>query len=118
MRVWQTRRTAPPTSPARTNETDVRLSLEPGTAPGVAQAVRTGVGFLDHMLDLLARHALVDLSVAANGDLHVDAHHTAEDVGIVLGQAIDRAVGDKRGIHRYGWAMVPMDESLAQVAST
>ena len=97
-----------------TNETTVRLSLDldgTGTA-----TVKTGVGFLDHMLDLLARHALVDLTVEATGDLHVDAHHTAEDVGIVLGQAIDRAVGDKRGIHRYGWAMVPMDESLAQVA--
>ena len=98
----------------KTNETAVRLSLNlDGT--GTAQ-VSTGVGFLDHMLDLLARHSLCDLAIEASGDLHVDAHHTAEDVGIVLGQAIDRAVGDKRGIHRYGWAMVPMDESLAQVA--
>ncbi len=98
----------------KTNETDVRLSLNlDGTG---AAAVRTGVGFLDHMLDLLARHALVDLTVEAIGDLQVDAHHTAEDVGLTLGQAIDRAVGDKRGIHRYGWAIVPMDESLAQVA--
>ena len=98
----------------QTNETQVRLSLNlDGTG---AATVHTGVGFLDHMLDLLARHALFDLTVQASGDLHVDAHHTAEDVGIVLGQAIDRAVGDKRGIHRYGWAMVPMDESLAQVA--
>ena len=99
----------------KTNETSVTLSLNlDGT--GAAAAVRTGVGFLDHMLDLLARHSLVDLTVDATGDLHVDAHHTAEDVGIVLGSAIDRAVGDKRGINRYGWAMVPMDESLAQVA--
>jgi imidazoleglycerol-phosphate dehydratase len=97
-----------------TNETQVRLSLNlDGTG---AATVHTGVGFLDHMLDLLARHALVDLTVEATGDLHVDAHHTAEDIGIVLGQAIERAVGDKRGINRYGWAMVPMDESLAQVA--
>ncbi len=98
----------------RTNETTVGLSLNldgTGTA-----TVKTGVGFLDHMLDLLARHGLFDLTVEATGDLHVDAHHTAEDVGIVLGQAIDRAVGDKRGIGRYGWAIVPMDESLAQVA--
>ena len=78
--------------------------------------MKTGVGFLDHMLDLLTRHALMDLTVDAAGDLHVDAHHTVEDVGIVLGQAIDRAIGDKRGINRYGWAIIPMDESLAQVA--
>jgi imidazoleglycerol-phosphate dehydratase len=68
------------------------------------------------MLDLLARHSLIDLTVEATGDLHVDAHHTVEDVGIVLGQAIEKALGDKRGIYRYGWAIVPMDESLAQVA--
>ena len=98
----------------KTNETSVSLSLDLD-GHGAAK-VHTGVGFLDHMLDLLARHAMVDLAVDATGDLHVDAHHTAEDVGIVLGQAIDRAVGDKRGINRYGWAVVPMDESLAQVA--
>jgi imidazoleglycerol-phosphate dehydratase len=68
------------------------------------------------MLDLLGRHSLVDLDLTAEGDLHVDFHHTVEDVGIVLGQAIEKAVGDKRGIYRYGWAIVPMDESLAQVA--
>jgi imidazoleglycerol-phosphate dehydratase len=68
------------------------------------------------MLDLLSRHSLIDLDVTADGDLQVDAHHTVEDVGIVLGQAIEKAVGDKRGIQRYGWAIVPMDESLAQVA--
>ena len=79
-------------------------------------SIHTGVGFVDHMLDLLARHSLVDLNVEAEGDLQVDAHHTVEDVGIVLGQALERALGDKRGIHRYGWAIVPMDESLAQVA--
>ena len=68
------------------------------------------------MLDLLGRHGLFDLEVHAEGDLHVDAHHTVEDVGIVLGQALEKALGDKRGIRRYGWAIVPMDESLAQVA--
>jgi imidazoleglycerol-phosphate dehydratase len=98
----------------KTKETDVRLALN--LDGGGNAAVRTGVGFFDHMLDLLARHALMDLSVHADGDLHVDAHHTVEDVGICLGQAIERALGDKRGIHRYGWAIVPMDESLAQVA--
>src|SRR3989441_5016867 len=98
----------------KTKETDIRLALNlDGT--GKASA-RTGVGFFDHMLDLLARHSLIDLSVDAKGDLDVDAHHTVEDVGIVLGQAIEKALGDKRGIYRYGWAIVPMDESLAQVA--
>jgi imidazoleglycerol-phosphate dehydratase len=77
---------------------------------------RTGVGFFDHMLDLLGRHSLIDIDAEAKGDLHVDAHHTVEDVGIVIGQCLDKAIGDKRGIHRYGWAIVPMDESLAQVA--
>jgi len=92
----------------------VRLSLDldgSGTS-----SIHTGVGFLDHMLDLLARHSLVDLSVEAEGDLQVDAHHTVEDVGIVLGQVLEKALGEKRGIYRYGWAIVPMDESLAQVA--
>lgn len=98
----------------KTKETNVRLSLDldgSGTS-----SIHTGVGFLDHMLDLLARHSLIDLSVEAEGDLQVDAHHTVEDVGIVLGQALEKALGDKRGIYRYGWAIVPMDESLAQVA--
>src|SRR3954463_10020972 len=98
----------------KTKETDIRLALNLDGS-GKA-AVRSGIGFFDHMLDLLARHSLIDLSLDAKGDLDVDAHHTVEDVGIVLGQAIDKAVGEKRGIHRYGWAIVPMDESLAQVA--
>ena len=98
----------------QTRETKIELSLDlDGKGRASAQ---TGVGFFDHMLDLLARHSLIDLTVAAQGDLQVDAHHTVEDVGIVLGQALDKALGDKRGIHRYGWAMVPMDETLAQVA--
>src|SRR5437773_7812632 len=97
-----------------TKETNIRLALNlDGSGKSAA---RTGVGFFDHMLDLLARHSLIDLSIDAKGDLDVDAHHTVEDVGIVLGQAIDKALGDKRGIYRYGWAIVPMDESLAQVA--
>jgi imidazoleglycerol-phosphate dehydratase len=98
----------------QTKETKIELSLD---LDGKGRAsVQTGVGFFDHMLDLLARHSLIDLTVAAQGDLQVDAHHTVEDVGIVLGQALDKALGDKRGIHRYGWAIVPMDETLAQVA--
>ncbi len=97
-----------------TKETKIRLSLN---LDGLGTcSAKTGVGFFDHMLDLLARHALIDLTVHAQGDLDVDAHHTVEDVGIVLGQAIEKTVGDKRGIYRYGWAIVPMDESLAQVA--
>ena len=98
----------------QTGETKVRVSL---TLDGSGRSdVTTGVGFLDHMLDLLARHGLIDLAVHAEGDLDVDAHHTVEDVGIVIGQCLERALADKKGIQRYGWAMVPMDESLAQVA--
>jgi len=97
-----------------TTETDITLSLD---LDGSGRAdIATGIGFLDHMLTSLARHALFDLTVAAKGDLHVDFHHTTEDVGIVLGQAIARAVGDKRGISRFGSALVPMDEALAEAA--
>ena len=75
----------------------------------------TGIGFFDHMLDQIARHALLDLDVQAAGDLHIDGHHTVEDVGITLGQALHRAVGDKKGIRRYGHAYVPLDEALSRV---
>jgi imidazoleglycerol-phosphate dehydratase len=98
----------------KTKETSIGLTLDlDGTG---AASIKTGVGFFDHMLDLLARHSLIDLTVQAAGDLHVDAHHTVEDVGIVLGQAIEKALGDKANITRYGWAVIPMDESLAEVA--
>jgi imidazoleglycerol-phosphate dehydratase len=98
----------------QTKETRVRVALN---LDGVGKSSpETGVGFFNHMLDLLARHSLIDLTVNAEGDLEVDAHHTVEDVGIVLGQALEKALADKRGIYRYGWAIVPMDESLAQVA--
>ena len=97
-----------------TKETQIELSLDlDGEGKG---DIRTGVGFFDHMLDLLARHSLIDLTVKATGDLQIDAHHTVEDVGIVLGQAIEKSLGDKKGIYRYGWAIIPMDESQAQVA--
>ncbi|MGO8906242.1 MAG: imidazoleglycerol-phosphate dehydratase HisB [Solirubrobacteraceae bacterium] len=98
----------------RTNETDVRLTL---ALDGSGEGVRdTGVGFLDHMLDLLARHARIDLDVKAGGDLQTGAHHTAEDTAIVLGQALDAALGDRAGIFRYGSATVPMDEARASCA--
>jgi imidazoleglycerol-phosphate dehydratase len=98
----------------KTRETDIRLSL---VLDGRGEAqVATGVGFLDHMLELYARHALMDLRVACTGDLHVDAHHTTEDVGICLGQALDRALGDRAAIRRYGHAVLPMDEALVTSA--
>lgn len=98
----------------KTNETQVKLELN---LDGSGQAkIKTGVGFLDHMLDLFARHAVVDLTIEAEGDLHVDQHHTVEDVGICLGQAIKQAVGDKAGIRRYGHFTLPMEETLATIA--
>jgi imidazoleglycerol-phosphate dehydratase len=98
----------------RTAETDVTVTVDlDGT--GRARAA-TGVGFLDHMLELLARHALIDLEVSAKGDTHVDFHHTTEDVGIVLGQALRKALGDLKGIRRYGDVHLPMDETLTRVA--
>ena len=98
----------------RTGETDIALSLALG-ATG-AGSRRTGVGFFDHMLDLLARHGHLDLEVTATGDLDTGAHHTVEDTGIVLGQALDAALGDRAGITRYGHAVVPMDEARASCA--
>jgi len=97
-----------------TMETAIRVRVDlDGT--GVAK-VATGVGFFDHMLEQLGRHSLIDLAVDAEGDLHVDSHHTVEDVGIALGTALTQALGDKRGIRRYGWAAVPMEEALVLVA--
>ena len=97
----------------KTGETDVRLSLD---LDGGEASVETGVGFLDHMLELLARHGGLGLSVKASGDLDTGAHHTTEDVGIALGQALDRALGDRVGIRRYGYVAVPMDEALGMCA--
>jgi len=95
-----------------TAETQVSLKL---TIEGAGKAdVKTGLPFFDHMLTLLAKHSLCNLTVRATGDLDVDAHHTVEDVGITLGQALAQALGDRRSIRRYGWALVPMDETLAQ----
>ncbi len=98
----------------KTKETDIKLTLHlDGTGKHL---ISTGVGFLDHMLTAWAVHGLFDLDVQAVGDLHIDAHHTIEDVGLVLGRAFGQALGDKRGITRTGWALLPMDETLAQVA--
>ncbi len=97
----------------QTKETTVRVRL---TLEGSGRSqVKTGIGFFDHMLEALAKHALYDIDVDAVGDLHVDAHHTVEDVGIVLGQALSQALGDRRGIRRYGEATVPLDDALARV---
>jgi imidazoleglycerol-phosphate dehydratase len=98
----------------KTNETDIDLMLDvdgSGTS-----AIATGVGFFDHMLTLLARHACLDLTITAKGDLHVDQHHTVEDVGICFGQALKQALGDKSGIRRYGHFTLPMEETLATTA--
>ncbi len=97
-----------------TNETDITLSLAIDGA-GTAD-VATGIGFLDHMLTLFAHHGRFDLTVRASGDLEVDGHHTVEDIGLALGQALREALGDKRGIRRYGSFLLPMDEALAMVA--
>ena len=98
----------------RTGETDVRVRV--GLDGSGLSDVSTGVGFFDHLLTLLARHSLIDLEVAATGDLQTGSHHTVEDVGITLGQALSQALGDRAGIERYGWAIVPMDECLALAA--
>jgi imidazoleglycerol-phosphate dehydratase len=96
-----------------TKETQIRVRVDVDGS-GAAQ-LATGIGFFDHMLDQVARHGLIDLLVDAKGDLHIDGHHTVEDVGITLGMAVAQAVGDKRGIVRYGHAYVPLDEALSRV---
>jgi imidazoleglycerol-phosphate dehydratase len=98
----------------KTKETDVEVAVDlDGTG---TSAISTGIGFLDHMLDLLARHSRIDIQVKAKGDLHIDLHHTTEDVGIALGQAVKQALGDMKGITRYADVHVPMDEALTRVA--
>ena len=104
-------RTAEISRDTKETQISLKLSLDGGEAN-----VSTGVGFLDHMLDLLSRHGRIGLEVKANGDLETGAHHTTEDVGLVIGQAIDEALGDRAGIRRYGSATVPMDEALAECA--
>lgn len=104
-------RTAEVTRNTAETQITVRVNLD-----GTGQArLATGIGFFDHMLDQIARHGLIDLEIEAKGDLHIDGHHTVEDVGITLGQAVYKAVGDKKGIRRYGHAYVPLDEALSRV---
>jgi imidazoleglycerol phosphate dehydratase HisB len=106
-----TARTAEVTRNTAETRITVRVNLD-----GTGQArLSTGIGFFDHMLDQIARHGLIDLDIQAEGDLHIDGHHTVEDVGITLGQAVAKAVGDKKGIRRYGHAYVPLDEALSRV---
>lgn len=98
----------------KTNETDIAVTLDlDGTG---AATIRTGIGFFDHMLDQLSRHALIDMQISASGDLHIDDHHTVEDCGIALGQALAQALGDKAGIRRYGSFHLAMDDALVRVA--
>ena len=96
-----------------TRETQIRVKLE--LDGGGASKLATGIPFLEHMLDQVARHGMIDLEIDAKGDLHIDAHHTVEDIGITLGQAFAKAIGDKAGIRRYGHAYVPLDEALSRV---
>ncbi len=104
-------RTADVRRDTKETQIHVRLNLDGTGAANLA----TGIGFFDHMLDQIARHGLIDLDIQAQGDLHIDGHHTVEDVGITLGMAVAQAVGDKKGIHRYGHAYVPLDEALSRV---
>lgn len=106
---------APRTAEVSRHTAETRITVKINL-DGTGQAkLKTGIGFFDHMLDQIARHGLIDLDIQAEGDLHIDGHHTVEDVGIALGQAVSRAVGDKKGIRRYGHAYVPLDEALSRV---
>ena len=106
----------PRTAEIRRDTAETRIALRLNLDGTGQSELATGIGFFDHMLNLLARHSLIDLRIEAKGDLHVDAHHTVEDVGICLGKALAQALGDKAGIRRYGAATLPMDEALATVA--
>ena len=97
------------------NTAETRISVRVDLDGSGKSNLRTGIGFFDHMLDQIARHGMIDLDIQADGDLHIDGHHTVEDVGIAFGQAVYQAVGDKKGIRRYGHAYVPLDEALSRV---
>lgn len=103
------------TASVERNTAETRISVAINLDGSGTAALASGVPFLDHMLDQIARHGLIDLQVKADGDLHIDAHHTVEDIGITLGQALAKAIGDKKGLRRYGHAYVPLDEALSRV---
>ena len=105
----------PRTAQVSRETAETRISVQINLDGTGESKLATGIGFFDHMLDQIARHGLIDLDIQAQGDLHIDGHHTVEDVGITLGQAVARAVGDKKGIRRYGHAYVPLDEALSRV---
>jgi imidazoleglycerol-phosphate dehydratase len=106
---------APRTAEVSRNTAETRIRVKINLDGSGHSRLSTGIGFFDHMLDQVARHGLIDLEVEADGDLHIDGHHTVEDVGITLGQAVQQAMGDKKGIRRYGHAYVPLDEALSRV---
>jgi imidazoleglycerol-phosphate dehydratase len=111
---------SPAVSPSRNAEVkrdtaETRITVRVDLDGSGKSNLRTGIGFFDHMLDQIARHGMIDLDVQADGDLHIDGHHTVEDVGIAFGQAVNQAIGDKKGIRRYGHAYVPLDEALSRV---
>jgi imidazoleglycerol-phosphate dehydratase len=107
--------TAPRMAEVSRNTAETKITAKVNLDGTGVASLNTGIGFFDHMLDQIARHGLIDLDIQAAGDLHIDGHHTVEDVGITLGQAVHKAVGDKRGIRRYGHAYVPLDEALSRV---
>ena len=107
--------TAPRVAEVSRNTAETRIQVKVNLDGAGTSRLSTGIGFFDHMLDQIARHGLIDLDIQAEGDLHIDGHHTVEDVGITLGQAVHKAVGDKKGIRRYGHAYVPLDEALSRV---
>jgi len=107
--------TAPRTADVRRDTKETKIQVRIDLDGSGAARLATGIGFFDHMLDQIARHGLIDLDIAAEGDLYIDGHHTVEDVGITLGQAVAQAVGDKKGLTRYGHAYVPLDEALSRV---
>ena len=115
-RVMTTEKTTPRRASVERATTETRIAATVELDGTGKHAVETGIGFLDHMLQQLARHGLLDLTLKAEGDLHIDFHHTTEDTGIVIGEAVARALGDRRGIVRYGHAYIPMDETLTRVA--
>ena len=107
--------TAPRTAEVSRDTAETKITAKVNLDGTGVASLHTGIGFFDHMLDQIARHGLIDLDIQAQGDLHIDGHHTVEDVGITLGQAVHKAVGDKKGIRRYGHAYVPLDEALSRV---